>query len=466
MDKIHQNNYFDNIQCEIYTLNDARDENILLVFVGESPLIFNINRAAEYIRKRLIQKGKDNYCNAMGYEMKADHFNDIKQIKIDIIDRSLAISNVNYEPIPEKIFQDQGKTYYNVYRISPLLAEAQTQIKFEDKKTTIKDFQDIYDLCFNLCGRNKEQLTWFMAWLGHLLQKPLHKLPTAVIFQGEQGTGKTKFQELIINPLFGDNFKLTSQMQIVTGRNTYVYGSQLVWVDEVSNNSGKFNMADILKKTVTDKRVPVEEKYKSQIVTVNYAGYIISTNHMVSIPLEEDDRRWSVFKSRKLERSQGWKLIESLEQSLDKQVLAFAIYLLRLEYDEFKISIPCITAARNSLIVNSMNNLSYFLTVIETELREIIDEAEFKEDFFSTDEEHNKIYFFSEQFYKFYMEWCRINEIRNMYDRKKFIAVLCDRKYRYGSYKMEKNNITKTTRCLLTELQPFKEGLVAHVEYE
>ena len=65
MDKIHQNNYFDNIQCEIYTLNDARDENILLVFVGESPLIFNINRAAEYIRKRLIQKGKDNYCNAM-----------------------------------------------------------------------------------------------------------------------------------------------------------------------------------------------------------------------------------------------------------------------------------------------------------------------------------------------------------------------------------------------------------------
>ena len=53
-----------------------------------------------------------------------------------------------------------------------------------------------------------------------------------------------------------------------------------------------------------------------------------------------------------------------------------------------------------------------------------------------------------------------------MYVRKKFIAVLCDRKYRYGSYKMEKNNITKTTRCLLTELQPFKEGLVAHVEYE
>ena len=461
-----KNNYFKDIQCQIYTLNDARDENILLIFVGETPIIFNIQRAAEYIRKILIKKGKKSYHNAMGYDLKDEYHNDIKQIKIDIVDYSLAINNINYQPLSKQLFEDQGKIYYNIYRKSLLLCEAHAQIELKNKKSNIKDFKDIYDLIFNLCGRNKEQLNWFMEWLAHLIQKPLEKLPTAVIFQGEQGTGKTKFQELVISPLFGDSFKLTSQMQIVTGRNTYVYGSQLVWVDEVSNNSGKFNMADILKKTVTDKRVPVQELYKSQIVTVNYAGYIISTNHMVSIPLEEDDRRWSVFKSKKLERSQGWKLIESLEKNQDKQLLAFAIYLLRLEYKPFNVSIPCITPARQSLIVNSMNNLSYFLTVIEEELREIIDESRFEETFFSTDEKNNKIYFYSDKFYKFYMEWCRINEIRSMYDRKKFIAILCDRKYKYGSYKIEKNNITKTTRCLVTDLQPFKEGLVSHVEYE
>ena len=38
-----------------------------------------------------------------------------------------------------------------------------------------------------------------------------------------------------------------------------------------------------------------------------------------------------------------------------------------------------------------MNNLTYFLTTIENELREIIDESGFDEEFFSTDEEHNKL---------------------------------------------------------------------------
>lgn len=473
MDKKYENNFFKDIQCQIYTLKDAREDNILIVFLGETPVIFNINRASEYIYKIVYQKYKKYYTDIMHDvedSSKLNLYSDIKQIKHDIIQESLAINNINYQPLSVQLFQDGGKIYYNSYRKSDLLCEASTQTFLKKKKTYIKDFKDIHELIYNLCSRNKGYTSWFIEWMAHLMQKPLHKLPTAVIFQGRQGTGKTKFQELVVTPLFSDNFKLTSQRQINTSRNTYVYGSQLVWVDEVSNNSGKFNMADTLKQTVTDKRVPVQELYKTEIVTINYAGYIVSTNHMIAIPLEEDDRRWSVFKSEKLGYNKGWKLIESLEKTQNKQLASFAIYLLNLDYDIKKISKPCETPARDRLIVNSMNNLNYFLTSIETDLKDIIDESAFlrdtRKEFYHTDEKNNRIYFFTNEFYDFYLSWCRINEIRNIYDRKKFKGILCDGRYRYGSYTIENKETKTNKRCYVTSLQPFKEGLFSDIEHE
>jgi hypothetical protein len=121
-----------------------------------------------------------------------------KVLKNWIEEEYLIIDSINYQPKQEIFYTENNKTYFNIYKKSRILTNHKKQKDFNFKYTK--------KVLMNLVEKNKDDYNYVCKWLGWQLQHPTHRLPTSIIFQGEQGTGKSKFCDLVLSPIFDKNF--------------------------------------------------------------------------------------------------------------------------------------------------------------------------------------------------------------------------------------------------------------------
>jgi hypothetical protein len=191
-------------------------------------------------------------------------------------------NNVDYYPCmnpPEKSFN-----LWNDFPIKsiPLDKDADTSLLHFHLKTLLKEDEIDYE--------------WFLNWLAHIVQFPHKKTEVAVVLYDKQfGTGKSMIAEDFLKKIIGVNkMIITCKTDKVFGKFTNTQGKLLCVLNEASGKE-TFELNEVIKESITGTTIEMEKKGIDSIQISDYLNYIITTNNLNCIKLEEGDRRFMVF---------------------------------------------------------------------------------------------------------------------------------------------------------------------------
>jgi hypothetical protein len=163
---------------------------------------------------------------------------------------------------------------------------------------------------------------------------------------------------------------------------------------------------------MTDEYISINRRFKHTLTLRNYSHWILTTNNQVPIKIDDGDRRWSVFKSKKLD--DGWNLIKNLKANLYEELIAFNTYLFELDIDYEEVDKPIMNEHKKEIIRACQNNVLEFY-----------DEAQNVGGFSNLQEEYGtnfnlEIYFannknviIGKSLYNFYKFYCSENQIKS-----------------------------------------------------
>lgn len=404
---------------KIFRLKDEKPECEFLLF-NEKKKVFN-----QYNRTRLTEIlikeiGRDKfiqlYKKIMDEEKKLVKSKDLIQfIENDIDEEYVLLDNINYKPTNILTFYDNEskKEYFNIY-LAP-------RLKFEEGT-----YKNISEVIYNLCDNNVEQYTYICKWLAWIITHPLDRIPTALIFQGVQGSGKTAFTDLVLKPLFETNMRYINQVDIDSDFNDFMFGVQLIIANEVIHNDNKMVVSDKLKNYVADNNIPLKRKFKNTLNIKNYCNFIFQTNNMLPLRMDADDRRYSVFKSS---NKIDIKIVKILEKQCKdetfEEVKAFLYYLLTLEVNKDEVLRPIFTDAKKEILEASFNSVQEFMK----ELYEDLNGDLRNHNLICLNNSKTMSFIPLKEFYDKYVIFCFQNGYKHNFSRSKFTREL---KKHYG----------------------------------
>jgi len=344
---------FKEMGLRIFRLKESKrdDEYLLYNIKKNSWNFYSKGRINDYIvlEFRSMDFDLDEYYKDTMENSKGKlNLNEI--LKKLIYQQQELIDSIGYAPIDQVIIQENDNKLFNTYKKSKLL---------KNLKDQEGEFFYIKKLIYNLVGENKEEYEYFIKWIGWQLQNPQKRLPTSIILQGEHGTGKTKFCELILKNIFGRNFCEIGQTDINKEWNEFIMGKQLIVANEVIHNDNKFLVPDKLKNYVTDEYLSISQRFKNTIYVRNYAQWVFTTNNHLPLKIEKGDRRYTVLKSKKL--LNGFEIIGSLIENLEEELTNFVNHLLKIEIKYDDVAKPIENKAKSEIIKASWNSVEEFI---------------------------------------------------------------------------------------------------------
>ena len=147
-----------------------------------------------------------------------------------------------------------------------------------------------------LLNEDQKDIDWFLNWLAHIVQFPHKKTEVAVILYDKAfGTGKSMIAEELLKKIIGiKKMIVTCKTDKVFGRFTNTQGKLLCVLNEASGKE-TFELNEVIKESITGKTIEMEKKGVDSMQISDYLNYIITTNNLNCIKLEEGDRRFMVF---------------------------------------------------------------------------------------------------------------------------------------------------------------------------
>jgi hypothetical protein len=239
---------------------------------------------------------------------------------------------------PGIIVEYEGQATFNTYRPSTV--------------TPIGGNMDIYgELVLHLAGEEDfEGRDFIYQWLAFGYQ-PIAKglapkMPgSALILYGNEGGGKGLLYQTM-QALYGEHNCIKIGQGSIDGKhNAEVVNKLLVYANEIMDNPkyGKEALNKI-KPWITDPEIAVEGKFETTRNYKNYMSMIIDSNEDNPMIVTEDSRRFSIFKSGKIDTRLSDKIVADLNGDRSK-LAAFAHFLKELSVT-IRFSQPFKTAAR------------------------------------------------------------------------------------------------------------------------
>lgn len=201
---------------------------------------------------------------------------------------------------------------------------------------------------------------WILRWLAYPLQYPGAKLHTALVFHGQQGTGKSRFFESYAR-IYGEYGQVLNQGALEDKFNSdWTERKLFVVCDEVAAKSEIYTLKNQLKNLITGEWVRVNPKNIAAHRERNHMNLCFLSNEGQPLILEPDDRRHCViYTPRKLDES--WYDDLSAEIA-NGGIEALHHHLLHLDLGDFKPwSKPPATKAKEDLIDISRESVDRFL---------------------------------------------------------------------------------------------------------
>jgi len=191
-----------------------------------------------------------------------------------------------------------------------------------------------------LLNNDTIDIEWFLNWMAHIVQFPHKKTEVCVILYDKKfGTGKSILAEEFLQRIIGLNkMTITAKTDKLFGKFTDTQG-KLLYVLNEAKGKDTFELNDIIKDAITGKVGQMEKKGVDSMQVKDYINYIITTNNLNSIKLEEGDRRFMVFKTNG-ELKGNVQYFTELIKTLEDEVIMRKFYedLMNRDLREFDAS--------------------------------------------------------------------------------------------------------------------------------
>lgn len=197
------------------------------------------------------------------------------------------------------------------------------------------DFSPITRVLEQVCDFNPKMMWYVENWVAWIIQKPMVKTGTILVFQGKQGVGKDTYWDLI-GELIGDYFMntLNPEHNVFTRFNDILENKLLVKFEESSYLTNKDNES-ILKGLATTSTFMIETKGIKSKKAPNYVNVVMTTNSDTPVSIEDSDRRFVLCRcsSSQANVTEFWvPLIDKITPDVKK---AYFHYLLNLDLTDF-----------------------------------------------------------------------------------------------------------------------------------
>ncbi|QRK12296.1 hypothetical protein JQX13_21080 [Archangium violaceum] len=258
-----------------------------------------------------------------------------------------------------KFVKRNGEGIRNTYVRSPLVPERGTWFR-------------IWRVLLNLVGGNYEHLEYLLDWLAAPLQslhfkgQPL-KMGTAIIFHGDEGSGKGTLERIICLIYGRWNVALLGQNALESRFHEQLVDKLFVVANEViSSTNRSAETQNLLKPWVTDEEIPLEAKHKAATKVPNRFNIIFTSNDEKPVIVPKKDRRYTVFKTG-LRLPQ--KLSEALYADLDGPQLEVAAFYWHLLHRKVRVKVGQVldTEARREVQAATASSDEKFVAALKQE---------------------------------------------------------------------------------------------------
>ena len=140
----------------------------------------------------------------------------------------------------------------------------------------------------------------FLNWLAHIEQSPADRPHSHYLMVSDrQGIGRSYVGAVLARvwPRYTAlNFDLVRML--ASGFSGRLSSKLLAVVDEIAEGGGdRWAHAETLKSLLTSDHIEINVKYGAQRVERNCIRFLVFSNHVAAIPLDDTDRRWHVIRN-------------------------------------------------------------------------------------------------------------------------------------------------------------------------
>lgn len=142
--------------------------------------------------------------------------------------------------------------------------------------------------------------TTLVDYFAYLVQYPGRKIRWAPLLQGAQGCGKTFFAEAMRTVLGDANVQTVGSESVMNPNwNEWMAGKQLIVLEEVRVvGLNRYDVMNKLKPAITNDVISISERRNNTREVLNFANYMLFTNHHDALAVDDSDRRYFVVESR------------------------------------------------------------------------------------------------------------------------------------------------------------------------
>jgi hypothetical protein len=187
----------------------------------------------------------------------------------------------------------------------------------------------------------------FLDWLAHIEQSPGELPHTAWLsIATNTGLGRNWISSVLARVWAGQvaaSFDLLGMFD--SGFNGALSGKILTVVDEIKVGGGDWAHSEELKSIITQEMRIINPKYGRQYTEFNSCRWLVFSNHITAIPLDDEDRRWEVVINDSKPRSASYykKLYGALNQ--EGFIESIAKYLLKRDISGFNPGAHAVSTA-------------------------------------------------------------------------------------------------------------------------
>lgn len=219
-----------------------------------------------------------------------------------------------------------------------------------------------------ICAGNEEYFQWVLNWMAALVQLPGRHASTSIVLRGGQGVGKGFFANNMIGGLFGSQqyLHILGANQLTAEFNEHLSGKVYIFADE-STWGGDPKAAAKLKGLVTEDTIPIHRKFLKMVEEPSMLHIVISSNNEWPIPIEHDDRRFTVFDVLETQR-QNHQYFSKMHAELKAGGLSAMLYdLQEYDVDQKMLRTPLLTDAKSDITAQSLRHIEHWwLEILES----------------------------------------------------------------------------------------------------
>lgn len=197
-----------------------------------------------------------------------------------------------YLPGEDLIVNVDGMDCANTYNHLKTPIEAEPKTK--DQKAAIRIAEKHFEVLFP----DERERNILLDYLAYTVQYPKEKITWAVLVQGVDGAGKTWVRQLMSAVLGGPNVRGVDAVSLNEKFTKWAEGHRMVFFEEIRlQGHNRFEILDKLRPFISNESVNVRRMTTDSYEIPNVTNYVMFTNYLDALPLNQNDRRYFVIQT-------------------------------------------------------------------------------------------------------------------------------------------------------------------------